>query len=205
MTSAPVLRFPKPDCRFILDTDASYHLLGAELLQLQDRGKRAICYSSYVPTPAQRRYCTTRKELLAVVRFTTQFRHYLLRQRFTLQTDHSSLSWLLGVKNIEEQLSRWLEELSQYDIEVIHRPCALHIDADCLSRIPDTVSYYHCYLAGQDIATLPFGGCSFCTRAQAQWSRFQDDVDDNVLLALRAVNLDQAERESSWFAGYAPE
>ena len=204
MTSAPVLGFPKPDCRFILDTDASDHSIGAELLQLQDGGERAICYGSYVLTPAQRRYCTTRKELLAVVRFTRQFRHYLLGRRFTLRTDHSSLSWLLGFKNIEGQLSRWLEELSQYDMEVIHRPGALHIDADSLSRIPDTVPYCHCYLAGQDISTLPCGGCSFCTRAQAQWSRFEDDVDDIVPLALRAVNLDQAERESSWFAGYTP-
>ena len=39
----------------------------------------------------QRKYCTTLKELLAVVRFTRQFRHYSLGRQFIVQTDHSSL------------------------------------------------------------------------------------------------------------------
>ena len=37
---------------------------------------RLMAYGSLVLTPAQRQYCTTRQELLAVVRFTRQFRHY---------------------------------------------------------------------------------------------------------------------------------
>ena len=59
---------------------------------------------------AQRNYCNTRKELLVVVRFTRHFKHYLLGRRFTLRTDHNSLLWLMGFKNIEGQLARWIEE-----------------------------------------------------------------------------------------------
>ena len=58
-------------------------------------------------------YRTTRKELLAVVRFTTPFRHFLLGRSFTIRTDHNSLTWLLHFKEPLGQIARWLEELSQ--------------------------------------------------------------------------------------------
>ncbi|CAC5370173.1 unnamed protein product [Mytilus coruscus] len=34
-----------------------------------------------------------------------------------------------------------------------------------------------------NLATLPCGGCPYCARAQAQWSKFMTDVDDVVPLA----------------------
>ena len=40
-------------------------------------------------------------------------------------------------KNIEGQLARWMEELSQFDMSVVHRAGKLHANADALSRIPD--------------------------------------------------------------------
>ena len=84
-----------------------------------------------------RNYYNTRKELLAVVRFTRHFKHYPLGQRFTLRTDHNSLLWLMGFKNIEGQLARWIEELAVYNMGIVHRPGKDHVNADGLSRIPD--------------------------------------------------------------------
>lgn len=121
------------------------------------------------------------------MRFTRQFRHYLLGRKFTLCTDHNSLTWLLGFRNIEGQLARWLEELSQYNVNVIHRPGVHHTNADGLSRIPDELPYCDCYMAGRRPTDLPCGGCQFCVRAHSQWSRFGDDVDDVVPLAIRTV------------------
>ena len=37
----------------------------------------------------------------------------------------------------EGQLAQWMEELSQFDMSVLHRPGKYHINADALSRIPD--------------------------------------------------------------------
>ena len=73
MTESPVLAYPSADDPFILDTDASNQAIGAELVQIQDGAERVIGYDSYVLTPAQKRYCTTWKELLAVVVFTLHF------------------------------------------------------------------------------------------------------------------------------------
>jgi hypothetical protein len=56
--------------------DASAHAICAELIQVQDGRERVVTYASYTLSPEQRRYCTTRRELLVIVRFTRQFRHY---------------------------------------------------------------------------------------------------------------------------------
>ena len=186
LSSPPCLAFPMREGRFILDTDASDATIGAELSQIQDGVERTIAYASNSLIPAQRNYCTTRKELLAVIYFTRHFRHYLLGRKFTLRTDHNSLSWLMRFKNPEGQIARWLEELAQYDIEIQHRPGKKHSNADALSRIPDTVPVCNCYRAGEDLSSLPCGGCAYCTRAHSQWERFSQDVDDVVPLALRS-------------------
>ena len=74
---APILNYPSEDHTFILDTDASDSAIGGELLQLIDGKEHVISYGSYVLTAEQIKYCTTRKELLAVLRFCRQFRYYL--------------------------------------------------------------------------------------------------------------------------------
>jgi hypothetical protein len=50
--------------------------VGAELIQIQEGEERAVAYGSLTLTPEQQKYCTTRKELLAIIRFSGQFRHY---------------------------------------------------------------------------------------------------------------------------------
>ncbi len=188
LTTAPVLGLPKEDGLFILDTDASDSQVGAVLQQVQEGKEVVISYGSFVLTPAQRRYCTTRKELLSIVRFTRQFRHYLLGRQFLIRTDHNSLTWLLKFKNIEGQLARWMEELSQFDMVIQHRPGKNHQNADGLSRLPDNLPFCDCYEAGSTVQDLPCGGCKFCERAHEQWSRFENDVDDVLPLAVRAVS-----------------
>ena len=61
------------------------------------------------------------------------------------------------LKNIEEQLFRWLEELSQYDINIVHRPGIHHGNTNGLSRIPDNAPYCEYYEAGTDLKSLPCG------------------------------------------------
>ena len=191
LTTSPCLSFPRSnDEPFILDTDTSNFAIGAELLHIQDGQERVISYGSYALTPSQRNYCATRKELLAIVQFTRQFRHYLLGRRFYVKTDHSSLSWLMAFKNPVGMLARWLEELSQYDMVIVHRKGKSHVNADGLSRIPDPLLYCNCYTAGCSVESLPCGGCHFCKRAHKEWARFEDDVDDVVPLAVHKIGSD---------------
>jgi len=185
------LAYPDPGKQFILDTDASETSIGAELLQIHDEKEYVVSYASKILTPAQKRYCTTRRELLAIITFTRQFRNYLLGRQFIIRTDHSSLTWLLRFKCIEGQLARWLEELSQYDVVIQHRPGNKHTNADGLSRIPDTIDVCNNYVSGATIENLPCGGCAYCSRAQRTWGQFESEVDDVIPLSVRNITEDR--------------
>ena len=98
LCTAPVLSFPKDDGDFILDTDSSAVGIGAVLQQVQQGEERVLAYGSKKLSKQHRRYCVTRWELLAIVVFLWEFRHYLLGKSFHIRTDHSSLTWLLQFK-----------------------------------------------------------------------------------------------------------
>ncbi len=71
LVQPPVLTYPTRDGHFVLSTDASDTGMGAVLEQEQEEGsrvvKRVIAYAPKTLNASQRRYCTTNKELLAVV------------------------------------------------------------------------------------------------------------------------------------------
>ena len=134
--SAPILSYPKGDGLFILDTDASLSGVGAVLSQIQDNEEKFIAYASKTLNKSQRNYCTTYRELLAVVTFVKHFRHYLWGRNFKVRIDHSSLIWLKQFKNPEGMLARWLSILDTYDFTLEHRKGCFHGNADSLSRKP---------------------------------------------------------------------
>ncbi|KAL0150005.1 hypothetical protein M9458_054664, partial [Cirrhinus mrigala] len=136
LTTAPILGYPMDSGDLILDTDASNFGIGAVLSQLQQGEERVLAYGSRSLTPTEQNYCTTWRELLAVVEFTTHFRQYLLGRSFTVCTDHSSLQWLIRMREPEGQLARWLEKLEEYDFKVVHRPGCCHENADVPSQSP---------------------------------------------------------------------
>ena len=86
LTNPPVLGLPNSYDPLILDTDASDTAIGAALIQVQNGEERVIAFRSFALTPEQKRCCTTRKELLSIVGFTRQFRHFLLGAIFTERT-----------------------------------------------------------------------------------------------------------------------
>lgn len=193
LTSAPVLGYPLVEGKYILDTDASNHSVGAVLVQLQWGEKRVITYASTHLTPAQKRYCVTRRDLLAVVFYTRQFRHYLLGKKFLLCTDHNSLTWLFRFKHPEGQLARWLEELCQYNFDIEHRAGKYHSNA-AMSRCGGELSIKcNCYQAGKNVSDLPCGGCKHRRRLHDHWERFEEDVDDVVPLAVRSIQCTSEE------------
>ena len=117
-----------------MDTDASNYAMGGVLSQMVDGKEQVIAYASVAFNKAQMNYCTTHRELLAVVTMTRRFRHYLLGRHFKLRTDHSSLRWLLNYKDVDGMLARWLTKLQEFDMSIEHRPGRLHGNADGLSR-----------------------------------------------------------------------
>ena len=93
---------------------------GAVFSQEQDGSERVITYTSRVLGNHERRYSTTKKEMLAMVHAIRHFRHYLYGRLFTVRTDHNALKWLQSFKEPEGQVARWLELLAQYDYKIEH-------------------------------------------------------------------------------------
>lgn len=153
LCSAPILAYPDSTAEFILDTDASMSGIGAVLSQNQNGEEKVIAYASRTLNQSQVRYCTTYKELLAVVTFIRQYRHFLWGRHFTIRTDHASLIWLKNFKNPEGILARWLSVLETYDFSIQHRPGRFHCNADGLSRRPSS------YCKRKDCPDCHLGDC----------------------------------------------
>ena len=118
LTSARVLAYLTREGKFVLDTDASDHGIDAVLSQLQDGVERPIEFASRTLSKSERNYCVTHHELLAIVEFVKQHRHYLQGARFSIQTAHAPLRSVINAKDPEGQLARWIEFLSTFDFEI---------------------------------------------------------------------------------------
>ena len=136
LTTAPVVSLPRDEGEYRLDTDASNWAIGAVLSQVQDGEEKVIAYGSRLYSKAEAQYCTTRKELFAVVFFTKYYKQYLLRRKFLIRTDHTALQWLRRTPDPVGQQARWLEQLATFEFDIIHRPGIKHANADGVSRIP---------------------------------------------------------------------
>jgi hypothetical protein len=76
LCAAPILAYPQPGERFIVDTDASIGI-GGVLSKIQNGHEHVIAYYSKTLNKAERNYCVTRRELLAMVRTLEHFHKYL--------------------------------------------------------------------------------------------------------------------------------
>ncbi|CAC5410306.1 unnamed protein product [Mytilus coruscus] len=128
------MAFPKDEGEFYLDTDASDIAIGAVLSQMQDGQLKVISYGSRTINKAEKNYCVTDKELLAVRHFVEYYRQYLLGRKFCVRTDHQALIWLFSLKEPKGRVARWLEILSPFNFSVEYRPGIKHGNADAMSR-----------------------------------------------------------------------
>ena len=94
-----------------------------------------MAYFSRGLTKAERNYCTTELECLAVVEAVRYFLYYLESLPFKVITDHRSILYLDKTKNSSSRLTRWVLTLQPFVFGIIHRAGTLHGNADGLSRM----------------------------------------------------------------------
>ena len=127
------MAYPQPEGLLIVDTDPSNMSISGCLSQVQDGVEKVLAYGSKALFSAQRRYCTTKRELLAVVKFVKHYTMYLWGRHFLVRTNHASLGWLINIKDPEGMLAHWISILDTYDFTIRHRPSAKHSNADGLT------------------------------------------------------------------------
>ena len=124
-----LLSYPDFNQPFDIHTDASDVQLGAVISQ---KGQPIAFYSRKL-NPAQTRYTTTERELLAIVETLKEFRNILLGQQLTIYTDHMNLTHKTFNTN---RVMRWRLLLEEYDGPNLKYIKGEHnIVADHLSRL----------------------------------------------------------------------
>ena len=111
--------------------------MGAVLQQYVDGTWHPISFLSKKMTPAETRYSTFDRELLAVYLATRHFRHLLEGQHFHVLTDHKPLMYALNTRSDRHSLrqARHLDYILQFTSTIRHVHGLDSVVADTLSRI----------------------------------------------------------------------
>lgn len=68
------------------------------------------------------------------------WRHYLLGQKVEVYIDHKSLKYILIQKELIMRQRRWLELVTDYDLDIMYHPDKANVALDVLSRKPMRIS-----------------------------------------------------------------
>lgn len=91
---------------FVLQVDASGQALGAVLSQKVEGDERPVVYTRKKLNEHEKRYATIERECLALRWGIEYFCYYLLRQEFTVITDHVPLKWLKCTRMDNSSITR---------------------------------------------------------------------------------------------------
>ena len=141
ITEIPCLAHYHSDYPNIITTDASTKGLGATLWQKQPDGNlKPIGFASRFLSDTEKKYAINELELLAVFWGLEHFRLYVYGKRIKLLNDHQALESLIkrnrSNKTYSARLTRWLDRLTHFTINVSHIAGKHLALTDYLSRNP---------------------------------------------------------------------
>ncbi|GBG77114.1 hypothetical protein CBR_g23439 [Chara braunii] len=137
LTHHEVLKLPDPNKSFIVTMDANQYGIGVVLAQQAGPKLRPIEYMSKKMPSRTLAKSTYEKELYAIYKALTHWRHYLLGRFFIVRTDHQTLKWMRTQPLLSDALKRWIEVIEQYDFEPQYLKGEYNNVADALSHRPD--------------------------------------------------------------------
>lgn len=102
-----MLRSPDFTQPFVVQIDASGTSLGAVLTRILAREDHPIVSISRKLQPAEQKYFTIEREMLAIKWALEALQFYLINNPFTLLMDHAPLQWLHRVKDSNPRVPHW--------------------------------------------------------------------------------------------------
>lgn len=140
IVNAVQLKYPDPQEKYKLYTDASELGIGAVLVQYDPEFEedRPVCFLSRKFTATEMNYPTVEKELLAVIYAFSKLRRYILDKEFDLFTDSIAVKYLFTKSSPGSRLQRWIVTAQEYRYKIYHLPGKQNVVADVLSRYPPT-------------------------------------------------------------------
>ena len=134
LCKAPCLQMPDFEKQFIVTTDASSKAIGGVLSQYVDGIEKPIAYESKRLSSVEENYAAHELELYAILRCLKVWRCYLEGNEFIIRTDHASLKFINKQKFISRRMTRWIEQLQQFNFIMEYKPGKTNVVADYLSR-----------------------------------------------------------------------
>ena len=136
LSQTPILVHPQSEGEFLLDTNAGNKGIGAVLSQVQDGQVKVIAYGSKMLSKTERNYCITRCELLAMVHFVSQFKHFLIGHHFLVRTDNSARRYWTKIHadsyDPQGQTALWLVRLAAFDFDIKPRMGRQHSNVETM-------------------------------------------------------------------------
>nr|VZI51859.1 unnamed protein product [Spirometra erinaceieuropaei] len=143
LADATLLTHPAPEAPLSLMVDASKIAVGAVLQQHINDSTRPLAFFSKKLSPAETRYNTFGRELLAIYLAVKHFRHFLEGRDFTIFTDHKPLTFAIrshSDKYNPREISH-LDYISQFTTDIRHIDGPKNAVVDMLSR--PSLSAFH--------------------------------------------------------------
>lgn len=137
LANATMLVHPLPNAPMRLITDASSNAVGAVLQQFQQDSWCPLAFFSQKLKPAETRYSTFDRELLAVYLGIRHFSHQLEGNDFHVLTDHKPLTFAFRGNHsaYTSRQIRHLSFISEFTVDLRYIEGPVNAAADALSRV----------------------------------------------------------------------
>lgn len=130
-----MLHNPYPNKRFNLQTDASQYAIGGQLYQLDEEQQiGVVAFTSRTLKGAELNYFTIEKELLSIIHCLKKFHIYIHKKPLTIIMDNKALTFIKRCHLNNSRIMRWIQEIQEYDFDIIHCKGLDNVVADILSR-----------------------------------------------------------------------
>ena len=161
LAHAALLVHPSATATTAVTIDASDKAVGGSLEQFLDGIWKPLAFFSSSLKPAETRYSTFDRELLAMYLAVKKFRHFVEGRPFHIYTDHKPLTFAMTTStDYSPRQRRHLSYVAEFTTDIRHLPGKANLAADALSRnapLQPTVS-----------AVAPLPAVDFDLLAQAQ-------------------------------------
>lgn len=137
LSAATMLVYPNPEASICLLVDASTYGVGSVLQQRTNGMWSPLAFFSKRLKPAETKYSTFSRELLAIYLAVKHFQHMLEGRIFSIYTDHKPLVYAFNAKpdRYSPREIRHLDFISQHSTDIRHIKGTSNSAADALSRI----------------------------------------------------------------------
>ena len=135
LQEAPILRYPDPEARYVLYTDASKYAYAGVLTQTVDGTDHPIAYVSGLFRGSQLNWAALTKEAYAIYMSVKKLSFYLDSARITVRSDHLPLKKFLEKNTMNAKVNNWAVELESQKIDFVFIPGIKNVLADTLSRL----------------------------------------------------------------------